>query len=736
MTSWQRWLRLVLGVFVVVFAVGVYVAMRRQPSPPPRRPVATLDSKAVMGASRGTFRVLKGGTVDCIIDYDSVLEYAADATKIGGVKATFPRRTGRDLEVRGDKASVTQDQSTFSITGNVRFTTSDGLVLTTAEASYAKAEGIVRAPGKVEFTRAAMRGSGVGMTYDQQRDILSLLDSFEMTTTETEGQPPSEVHSGTAVWARADKTMRFERDAKIVRRGETLEADTATTQLTPDEQHVQMIQLQGNSRITGAPPPVATAGDNAGSTLRGMRARDITLNYSPDGQTLQQATLGGGSTVEVASNLTRAVTRISGEFIDFGLEPDGTTMRSLAARGASPAARAELELPAQADAPPRVVRALAIQGPTPGAASQPGRGLTSLRFTDNVEYREMPAPPAAPRIATARTLDLALQPGFGAIDEARFSGNATLKEGTSLGGVARDARYVVKRGTFEFTGNDDRGRPPQVKDQQQATIDGTRIVVAPDTRKVSASGEVHTTFQAAQPGANAPSVHTPGILDQNQPVYAISDELDYDGAASHATFRSKGQSRLWQPSTGTQGGTTIAATEIVLDDKTGDLSARGAVVSTMMLDQTDDKTKRVERVSTKVEADELMYADAKHRATYTGHVRMTGGVQGTLTTDKAVLNLTEDSRALDTLDGYENVEVHDEGTPSTGPRTATGDRLTYTAADERYKVTGKLVKIDEKCFGESQGRTLTFWRSVDRMIIDGNTERRTQTKGGQGCSKK
>jgi len=568
------------------------------------------------------------------------------------------------------------------------------------------------------------------MTYDQKRDILSLLDRFEMTAQESEGQTPSEVHAGTAVWARADKNMRLERNAKIVRRGQTLEADTVMMYLTPDEQHVQMIQLQGNSRISGEPATGAAGGEGGGSTLRGMHARDINLTYGQDGEKLQQAVLAGGSSVEVCSN-AGSITRIAGEFIDFGLEADGTTMRSLSARGANPASRAELRLPAQADAPARVIRAVAIQGPTPGTVSEPGRGLTSLRFAENVEYREMPAPPASPRIASARVLDLTMQPGFGAVDEARFSGNATLKEGTSLEAAARDARYDVKRGTFDFTGTDDEGRPPQVKDQQQATIQANRIVVTPEGRKVSASGAVQTTLQAAQKGAGGTTVHTPGILDQDRPVYARSDELEYDGAASQAAFKSKVQSRLWQ----SQGGTAISGVEIALDDAKGDLRARGSVVSTMMLEQVDDKTKRKERVSTTVKADELFYEDAVHRATYTGHVQMTGGVQGTLKTDKVILNLTQDGRALETLEAFANVELHDDGTPTTGKRTATGDHLTYTAADGRYKITGRLVKINEECFGETQGRTLTFYRSIDRMIVDGNRERRTQTKGGQGCKK-
>ncbi len=741
MAAWQRRLRVAIGVFVILFAAGVYLTMRKQaghrPAPPPAPVSSSPDKKSpLLQVGRGRFLVMKGAAVDCTIDYEAVLEYAGDATKIRGVRAKFPQRDGRDLEVTGDQASVTQDQSNFVISGNVRFATSDGLVMNTADASYTKAEGIVRAPGKVDFTKGTMRGSGVGMTYDQKADILSLLDKFEMTLEEDKGQPATEVHAGTGIWARADKTMRFEKDAKVVRRGQTLEADVTMAYLTADEQRVQTIQMQGSSRISGSPTTGAAA---AASSLRGMRARDINLTYGPDGQSLQQAALVGTSSVEVASS-AGAVTRIAGEFVDFALEPDGATMRSLAARGANAAARAELVLPADGQTPPRVIRAVSIQGPSPGIPVQPGRGLSSMRFTGNVEYREMPKAPAAPRTATSRVLDVRMQPGFGSLEEARFSGAVQVKQGATLETNSRDAAYNVKAGSFDLTGNDDKGAPPQVK-EEQTTIQANHVVVIPDSKRVYADGNVQAALLPDQKRSDGTSSHPPAILKADEPTKAIAEQLAYDGVRNRARFTSttpKAQSRLWQSS-----GTAIFARQIEIDDTTGNLTAGGSVVSIMMLEQVDEKTKRKEQVSRTVRADNLDYVDAARRAIYTGHVQIGAGPQGnapnadtsTMKADKAVLNLDSDGRSLKTLEVFGNVEMQDEGTATSGARRATGDQLLYVASDESYLITGKLVKIEEKCSGESQGSRLQFWKSVDRMVIDGKDERRTQTKGGQGCKK-
>jgi hypothetical protein len=40
--------------------------------------------------------------------------------------------------------------------------------------------------------------------------------------------------------------------------------------------------------------------------------------------------------------------------------------------------------------------------------------------------------------------------------------------------------------------------------------------------------------------------------------------------------------------------------------------------------------------------------------------------------------------------------------------------------------------VDADC-QETSGKTLTFWKASDRVVVDGNDEVRTQTKGGGKC---
>ncbi|MGE5358390.1 MAG: LPS export ABC transporter periplasmic protein LptC [Bacteroidales bacterium] len=738
MTGWKRWLRLALVVFVVVLTTAVYLAMRTQPPPPKRPPVkAPTDPRAVTEVSGGgEYKQYKLDKLDFILQYERVLDYAEGNRKVQGVRAVLKGRGGKDVEIRSEEAAVGPNQSSFVATGNVRVKSQDGLEFRTATASYSQGEGIVRAPGPAEFSRGSTHGSSVGMTYDQHAEVIALLDQARLTTEGSETQKPATVEATSAVWTRPDRIVRFEGNARIVRGGQTLEGDAAVLYLSEDEQRVQRLELRGNARILpdpAAPPP---AGEGS---LRAMRARDINLSYSEDGQTLQQALLAGDSLVEVQSAGAQAGTRIVGEFIDIGLEADGAAVRSLLARGRTANDRAELHLPAQADAPARVVRGALIQGPAPGAARKPGAGISSLRVTDAVEYRELPAPPAASggrgpaapppgRVAYARVLDLALQPGFGTVDEARFSGNVKFTEGDSLQATARDANYVMKTGQLDLSGAGSDGQMPKVIDGL-TTIQAAGIKLTPEGRKVVAERSVQAEFKHDPKAKDAGGTRTPGILADDQPVLATSDRLDYDGATSKAVFSSKGKSRLWQPN----GGTTIHGSEITLDDTSGNLWAKGSVVSTMVLDQVDAKTNKREKVTSEGWADQLFYDDASRRATYTSNARIRG-TEGDLKSDKAVLFLTKDANTLDRLEATGSVEMQTPGPEGTGMRTATGDRMVYTASTEQYVMTGKVVKYRDEC-NETQGKSLTFYRSVGTIIVDGNQQRRAEMRSTQGCKK-
>jgi len=105
------------------------------------------------------------------------------------------------------------------------------------------------------------------------------------------------------------------------------------------------------------------------------------------------------------------------------------------------------------------------------------------------------------------------------------------------------------------------------------------------------------------------------------------------------------------------------------------------------------------------------------------------GTQGDVTAARIELVLADAGSKLDRLEAYTSV------TTRVDTRVGTGDRLTYFADEGRYVMTGIAtvpVKIVEEC-RETTGRTVTFFKTGERIIVDGEEEIRTQSKRGGPC---
>jgi lipopolysaccharide export system protein LptA len=710
MTRWQKRARLLLAAVALAVVAIVALTLRERHAPQSSRGVARVDPEAVAESAGGRMVQASGTRVPGVVDYERMLAYGDGTAKLIRPKISTDRG-GRQSVVTARAAAVGKDQAHVTLTGDVTLTSSDGLTASAAEATYDRAAGIVRAPGPVSFGKGALTGTSVGMTYDDGRDVLSLLDQVRVkvaagTTTGT----GADIEAGRGVYARSDKRMDFERGVRIVRAGRIVSADGARAFLAADESHLERLELRTNSQITTP--------DAAEGALQSMAARDMDLTYGADGETLQHALLTGGAAIVMAGAPKAPGRRIAGERIDitFGAEGD---LSDLSARG-----RVELTLPAQKDTPERAIQAAAMQGSGP-----PGGGLTSARFSDGVEFREA-APGGTPRVARARALDLAMTPATGVVEEARFTGNTRFEEGT-LRASAADGRYLVAKGMLELTGSEG-PRDPRVQ-TERITVDAKGIDLTFEGPMLVAKGEVRSvmvpapdspdaTRTAAQAGAPTGAVEdrtVPGMLKDDQPVYVTGATLDYDGKRSFATYT--GGSRLWQ---GTD--TVIQGETIVLDEHSGDLKASGAVRSTFVLEQTDQKTQQPTKVPSIATSKDLHYEDALRRATYTTDAHVTGP-QGDCHADRIELYFVEGGGSLERAEAYRSVKL------VTDARTSTGDRMTYFAADERYLMVGAPVRIVEEC-RETTAKTLTFWRSTDRILADGNEEIRTLTKKGGTCA--
>ena len=91
-----------------------------------------------------------------------------------------------------------------------------------------------------------------------------------------------------------------------------------------------------------------------------------------------------------------------------------------------------------------------------------------------------------------------------------------------------------------------------------------------------------------------------------------------------------------------------------------------------------------------------------------------------------MLYLKPSGDELERAEAYENVTLREQD------RETKGAKMIYTTADETYVITGVPGKIVDQCKRETVGRTLTFNKGTDSIVVDGNSQIRTQTKGGKG----
>lgn len=729
--SWQKKARFTIAAFVIVFIAVVVFALRHRKAPqgtaavPERR-----DKDCVLeNTQSGEFKQSSNGRVVFSMKFGTMCSYQDGRTRLGnGVRITFTRND-KPYTIESRQAEIVQsgdDLNTGHFIGAVKLT-SDATEVTTEDATYDKPAGTLKAPGAVAFKRGRMQGTGVGATYDFNREVLWLLAKPHVTVTADEkGQGALDATAEAIGLAKADHYLKLTRRGHITTEGRVIDADEITILLTENNERVQMLQLRGNSRITGS-------GDSGGP--QSMSARDIDLTYADDGRTLQHSHLVENSVVQLPGEGTGAGKRIAGNTIDLAMSPDGKTVTNLNATE-----NVQVDLPADGDDPAKRIRSATLT-----ATGAPETGLQNATFGGNVDYRETRAArgnlPAIDRQARAMTLVVGTKPGFGAIEQADFRGNVHFTDGPQVVTDATHAIYHVDRDQIDLSPSEDPGpSAPRVSDGR-VTVEARGIEFSLGSRKLKADTKVRSSMLPQQkpagaergqtevkpgsgrgqagdrPGsvpATAPSpngpTHVPSILQQDQPVTVTSNRLDYDGGVGHAVY--VGNARLWQ------GATKVNGDTIVVDDNTGNLEARVNVHTEMMMDDVDPKTNVRKSTKSTGESDTFLYDDDKRLATYTGKAHLIGS-QGDIAAEKLELYLMKDTNELDRVEGY---GANGSVVVKESSRIATGARLTYLEKDQTYHMTGtpvEAIEIAPNDCKKSVGATLTFQRAVDTITMKG-----------------
>ncbi len=766
MGSWQKRARLGVAVVGVVTAGVVYLAMRVRPEAAAPAAVVRMDPKSVVEVAGAVLQGITGIEKNFEIDSKRNHIYPDGSTKfVDGVTIKVKKGDNRTFTVRATEALTDKDRVSIELMGAVRLEDSDGFFLTTDRATYDRAKSIARTTGAVAFGKGRMSGTGVGITYDQANNVLQVADQAQVTTRDEAGMPVMEFTGGAATLDRMQHRLTVEETVHVVRSEQIIDSDRAVASLSANDDVIQFLELRGNARVQGG-----------GGGIDAMSARDINLDYTDDGVRLEAVALTGTAAVARAGQ-NGASQQLLGEMIDVQLAQDGASHMRLKGNGSitmigeqgkdgrkiagqsldlnlatdGTLTRAigrddvRLEFPAAADSPKRSIGANSLNG-----TGEAGKGLTETTFDGNVVFTEEERKPdatskgAATATRTARSQRLHASLASDAVTSATFTIDVTFEE-IGLKACAGRADYQPGKSALALSGVTAGGKP--IVAEEQVAIEADAIDVALERRRITAKSNVMTQVRTAnrckpataRAAANQGPNRMPGLLKQDVGATIRAGSLDYEGDVGKALY--SGRALM------SQGDTSITGDTLELDLSKGDMVATGNAISTMAMDNAQSTGR----------AHQIRYIDAQRVIRYAAAPPPPPGTvpapvpvapvvpgargrgaappanepqlnvpQGELRADgKIDLVLAEGGGKAERIEAQTNVRMQQPG-----QRTASdAATLTYHADEQKYVMTAGAtapVKLVAEC-REFRGRTVTFFGSDDRILIDGQDVRRTQT---------
>ena len=211
MSRWLRRLRLVIGVFAVVFALFLARQFKHVTPTVAGPTVPRTDPGAVVEITGGRSQHWTTTREAVEISYAKQYVYADGSSKLEGVKLVADDKSGPGrMEASAKEAIVSKDQSAMQMSGDVQLVSSTTRART-EHATYTKSDNTIRAPGPTEVREGRTTASGIGMLFDRDRDVLTILDRAVVhIAADKNGDDASDITSDTVTFARRERYRRFE----------------------------------------------------------------------------------------------------------------------------------------------------------------------------------------------------------------------------------------------------------------------------------------------------------------------------------------------------------------------------------------------------------------------------------------------------------------------------------------------------------------------------------------------
>ena len=337
--------------------------------------------------------------------------------------------------------------------------------------------------------------------------------------------------------------------------------------------------------------------------------------------------------------------------------------------------------------------------------------LTSVHGAPNARVVAVGSPGSPERTSTSDVIDAFFHPGTG-IESLLQQGHFTyIANGQQA--FAGHARYTPTDQILTLTGS-----PRIVDGGMTTTANSVRVNRA--TGEAFAEGDVKTTYSDLKPDPQG------ALLASSDPVHVTAKNMMLRNDSKVATYN--GDARLWQNANVVES----PSIEFHQEQRAIVAEASGGQRVSTVLTEIDKSGKST---SVRVTANHLDYLDSERKVRFEGRVvlwsadlTMTSRTMdvflapadvGSLPADKTspvLPGVGDQGRArLDKIIAYGSVLMTQPN------RRAEGEKVVYTAAEDRFVVTGGSPCIFDAERGKITGVSLTLFRRDDRVVVEGDS---------------
>jgi lipopolysaccharide export system protein LptA len=596
---------------------------------------------------------------------------------------------------------------------------------------------------KVEFSMAANSGWADGASYDSKSGELTLERAVRITTTAPNAADLTAAHG----LITKSPPQVFLDHVHLTHGAQQVEAERATVFLS-EENTLQRVLGQGNVEVTAS-----------GATQLALHAEQAEIFLTGKKAELRQAVVAGNVHIVTsgAQNTEAYADRATLDFIS------GTMLSKARAEGnvklmqkdatqtsdARPSANSQQVQITTAAMDFLAKNGRLTQAETSGAAEitlSPAGGasgqithVTAGKFTATLDdanrLRTLHGAPSASitsvtpgqpdRVSTSATLDVAFRPQ-GGIESIEQQGAVHYHDGQRQAfaekGLFTPANHlIVLSGAPRVTG-------------QGLTTTADSVRLNRESGEATAEGNVKSTYSELKPQPNG------ALLASSDPIHVTAKAMQ--ARRDSGVARYSGGARLWQGPNLVQ----AATIEFDRDHRSMEASGQNAGVAAGDSDGTPaDKLVTTVLVQTGADGKTTLVTITSQRLTYTDserRIHFDGGVT-MHNTDATIISQSLDvylahskqatSNQLVTAKStapsqLEKAVAHGSVVITQLARKATGENLTYLAAEDKFTLEGGPPSIFDAERGKITGDSLTFFRHDDRVLVEGGANSPVITK--------